>query len=430
MADCNLLILELKNHEKLEENVDPLISKLHQKGLLHEDVSGSTAHERAEKLVADLNRATSDGCSESLLGDFLEVLEAFSAFNNITEKFRTNTELKKPQQETSHDSGIPYRRLNTQTHLTVQSLVDPVLKSKQEKSPELFSNVEESRHKLYEASAEISGSPQKESHKTTETANSTISALKKELDRLRLRRNKEVDYLKYKLIETEQRAEHAEQQIAQQEREHQIERSASYNQIERLREKINQLDRKIKQLEFKAEKDSQLTGELLKAIREAQEKVCVLQTRVNELELEKGDLQTRAHELESEKGALQTRAHELESEKGALQTRVDELESEKGALQTRVDELESEKGALQTRVDELESEKGALQTRVDELESEKGALQTRVDELESEKGALQTRVDELELEWRVLQARVEEFELEKEENSLSGRLCKIKWSNA
>ena len=357
MADCNLLILELKNHEKLEENVDPLISKLHQKGLLHEDVSGSTAHERAEKLVADLNWSTSDGYSESFLSDFLKVLETFSAFNNITEKFRTNTELKKPQQETSHDSGIPYRRLNTQTYLTVQSLVDPVLKSKQEKSPELFSKVEESRHKLYEASAEISGSPQKESHKTTEAANSTISTLKKELDKLRLRRNKEVDYLKYKLAETEQRAEHAEQQIAQQKRDHQIERSGSYNQIQKLHEKINKLYRKIEQLEFNAQQNSQLKEELIKAIREAQEKVCVFQARVNKVELEKRELQMKANELESEKGSLQTRGDELESKREALQTKVDELESEKGALQMRVDKLELEWGALQARVEELELER-------------------------------------------------------------------------
>ena len=155
MADCNLLILELKNHEKLEENVDSLISKLHQKGLLHEDVSGSTVNERAEKLVADLNRATSDCFSESFLTDLLDVLENIPAFSNITVKFRTNTEPKKPQQETGHDSVTPYRRLNTQSQLMVQSLVDPV---EQEKSPELFSKVEESRHKLYEASDKIGGS--------------------------------------------------------------------------------------------------------------------------------------------------------------------------------------------------------------------------------------------------------------------------------
>lgn len=277
MADCNLLILELKHHEKLEENVDSLISKLHQKGLLHEEVSGSTVHKRAEKLVADLNRATSDGCSESLLSDCLEVLKTIPAFNNITVNFRTSAEPKKPQQETSHDSGIPYRYFNPRTQLTVQSLVDPILKSEQEKSPELFSKVEESRHKLYETSVEIGGmSPQKESHQTAETVDSTINALE-ELDRLRLQRNKEIDYLKYKLTETEKRAEHAEQQIARQERKLQIERSASRNQIQKLRDEITELDRKIKLLEFEAQKNSQLKGDLIKAIREAQEKVCFKQ---------------------------------------------------------------------------------------------------------------------------------------------------------
>ena len=243
MADCNL-ILELKDHEKLEENIDSLISKLRQKGLLHEEVSGSTVSERIEKLAADLNRAASDGYSESFLSDLSEVLETIPTFHDITVKFRTNnTELKKPQQET--DLGIngvtaSDRHLDV---LTVGSL------PKQEKTPELFSKVEEERYEPYEGRAGTSGSyPQEESQETVDSLNSKIDALTKEIDKLRLQRDHEVvEHLK-KLTATEQRAERAERraerterQLQHQEREHRIERSALNNQIRELRKRINKL---------------------------------------------------------------------------------------------------------------------------------------------------------------------------------------------
>ena len=282
MADCNLLILELKNHEKLE-NIDSLIAKLCRKGLLHEDVSGSTVSERIEKLAADLNRAASDGYSESFLSDLLEVLETIPAFDDITVKFRTNnTELKKPQQET--DLGIngitaSDRRLDV---LTVGSL------SKQEKSPELFSKVEEERYELYEGRAGTSGSyPQEESQKTVDSLKSRIDALTKEIDNLHLQKYLEVEHLKYKLIPTERRAEHAERRaeraerkLKKQEREHQIERLALRNECQELRKRVNELLVEIDE----AQQSLLLKEDIL---TEARQKVANLQVRLNELELEK-----------------------------------------------------------------------------------------------------------------------------------------------
>ena len=337
MAEFNHLILELKNHEKLEENIDLLISQLRQKGLLDEDVSGSTVHDRAEKLLADLNQATSDGCSESFFGDLLDVLENIPAFNNITMKFRTNTEPTKPQQEIGQHNGINYDCSITEFKQRLTLVVDSVLISKQEKSPEPFSMFEESMLKFHEASDEITGSiSQKKSHKTSDTAISSQNEAY-------IIRSSRIFNTGYKLEGTER----AEQQIVKLETEQQTEELGLHNQIQKLREKISELDRKIKRFEFIPD----LKVELIEALREAKEKVWVFLARVKELELEKRNFQTRVDKLESEKGDLRMRVDELESEKGDLQTRVNKLELEWGTLQARVEhlELKNEESSLSGR---------------------------------------------------------------------------------
>ena len=190
-----------------------------------------------------------------------------------------NTELKKPQQET--DPGIngitaSDRRLDA---LTVGSLVS---QSKQEKSPEPFSKVEEERYEPYEVRAGASGSyPQKESQVVVlGRLNSKIVALEEELKKLHLQKDHEVKHLKGKLAATERQAERAEQQLNQKKREHQIERSASNNQIKELRCWVNELQTELSE----AQENLQLEEQVLK---KTQQKVTDLQIRVNELELEK-----------------------------------------------------------------------------------------------------------------------------------------------
>ena len=269
MADCNHLILELKNHEKLEENTDPLISKLRQKGLLHEDVSGSTVHDRAENLLADLNQATSDGYSESFLGDFLDVLKTFSAFDDIVVKFRTDRELKKPQQVTQSDIGIPFRHLDT---LTVGPTVDLVLKSEQEKSPELFSKEEEEQHDLYQASAGTIA--QEESHKIVDSFDKRIQELTEECEKLRLQKKS-----------AEDRARYAESKV----REDREKKSTSDYLIRNLWKNLNRLKSELEE----AQKNSQLKDEVTEKLKKAEEKVATLQIRVNELEEENSTLMTK-----------------------------------------------------------------------------------------------------------------------------------------
>ena len=203
--------MKLKDHEKLEENIDSLISKLRQKGLLQKDVPGSTISERAENLAADLNRATSIGGSESSLSDLLDVLETFSAFDDIVVKFRTNTEFKTPQQVTDSDIGITLHHLDT---LTVRSTLDHVLKSEQAKSPKLFSNEKEEWRDSYQASAGTSGKfSQEESHKIVDNFDIRIHALTEECEKLRLQKES-----------AEERARYAERQV----REDRKKQSASY----------------------------------------------------------------------------------------------------------------------------------------------------------------------------------------------------------
>lgn len=191
-----------------------------------------------------------------------------------------NTELTTPQQETDPDiNGIAAsgRRLDV---LTVGTLVS---QSKQEKSPEPFSKLEEERHEPYEVRAGASGSyPQKESQIVVDSLNSEIDALNKELDKLHLQ--KEVKHLKGKLAATErraeqaeQRADHAEQQLEQQEREYQIERSASKNEIQDLRERVNKLQIELDDAQEKLQFEERIK-------KETQEKIVDLQIRVNELE--------------------------------------------------------------------------------------------------------------------------------------------------
>ena len=216
-----------------------------------------------------------------------------------------NTELTTPQQETDPDiNGISAsdRRLGA---LAVGTLVS---QSRQKKRPEPFSKLEEERYEPYEVRAGASGSyPQKESQIVVGSLNSKIDALNKELDELHLQN--EVKHLKGELAATErqakhaerradhaeqradraeqradraeqradhaeQRADHAERQLKQQEKNYQIERSASTN---KLRERVNELQSELD--------DAQ---ELEKCIKEeTQEKIAALQIRVNELEPEK-----------------------------------------------------------------------------------------------------------------------------------------------
>ena len=282
MADCNLLISKLKNHEKLEENIDSLISKLRQKGLLHEDVSGSTVSERAEKLPTDLNRATSIGGSESFLSDLLKVLETFPAFDDIVVEFRTNAELTKPQQVTDPDIGITLRHLDK---LTVGSTVDHVLKSEQVMTPELFSNIKEEQHDLYQASAGTSGNfSQEESHKIVDSFDLRIHALTEECEKLRLQKES-----------AEERASYAERQV----REDRKKKSASDHQIRNLWKNLNELKSELEE----AQQNLQLKDETLEKVKEklktAEEKVATLQIRVNELESERSTLQLKTEENSS-----------------------------------------------------------------------------------------------------------------------------------
>lgn len=284
MADCNHLILELKNHEKLEENTDPLISKLRQKGLLHEDVSGSTVHDRAEKLLADLNQATSDGYSESFVSDLLDVLETFSAFDDIVIKFRINAELKKPQQVTDPDIGMTFRHLET---LTVRTTVDHVLKSEQEKSPELFidNKVEEERHDLYQASAGTSA--QEESHKIVDSFDKKIQELTEECEMLRFQKES-----------AEGRARYAERKV----REDREKKSTSDYQIRNLWRNLNKLKSELEEARKKLQLKDEGLEEVTEKLRKAEEKVVTLQIRVNELEAEKNTLMTKL-QLKTEKNS-------------------------------------------------------------------------------------------------------------------------------
>jgi len=114
-----------------------------------------------------------------------------------------------------------------------------------------------------------------------------ITELSEKCDKLQRKKDEEVEYLNHKLKTTEIRAEHAEQakheaeqQVEKQERDFQIERSVSRNQIQELQMEIVQL---TEQLDEAQHKQVWRTEEL----NEAQEKVARLQIRVNELEQEK-----------------------------------------------------------------------------------------------------------------------------------------------
>ena len=95
------LMYKLKDHVKLGDNIDLLISKLRQKQLLHSDVPGNTVSERVEMLVAALN-ATLDGRSDSFVDNFLEVLQSIPAFEDLAVQYTTS---KQPEQESDSGNG-------------------------------------------------------------------------------------------------------------------------------------------------------------------------------------------------------------------------------------------------------------------------------------------------------------------------------------
>ena len=276
-ADCNLLISELKDHENYKENTDSLILELRRKGLLHDDVSGGTVSERAETLAAYLNRVASNDCSESFHNSLLEVLETFPAFKDMAVKYRTSTELTKPQPATN-TGGSVIRYMAT---LKIESNIDSSLISKHEKNLERFILVGGKKHECNEAGTN-GNFPQEESQIIMGGLNSRINALTRKLDNIRLQKDSEVKCLKCKLNATEQRirAEHAEQLIAQQKRRHQIEISALRNEVQQLSEKIKELESELDD----AQQNLQLEEEIVEKTRE---KVATLHRRVRELELEK-----------------------------------------------------------------------------------------------------------------------------------------------
>lgn len=270
---------KLKGHEKIRDNVDLLILELRRKKLLHSDVPGSTASERVDILFADLHTVFNSH-SDSFVANFVEVLQSIPAFEDLAVQYTNNHEFadsKNPEQETDSGNGAD-RYIDNVEILTGRPSVEPELKIK----PALA----EGRRDVCEASGRESH-PQEEHSKDIEILKLKITELSEKCDKLQRKRDEEVEYLNHKLKTTEIRAEHAErakheaeQLVEKQERDFQIERSASRNQIQELQMEIVQLREQLDEAEHK---QVWRTEEL----KEAQEKVARLQIRVNELEQEK-----------------------------------------------------------------------------------------------------------------------------------------------
>ena len=264
---------KLKDHEKLGDNIDLLISKLRQKELLRSDVPGNTVSERVEMLVAALN-TTLDGRSDSFVDNFLEVLQSIPAFEDLAVQYTS----KQPEQESDSGNG----KSGSDRHFDNAPIL-AVVESNQKINPALA----EGTHDVYEIRGSSESRPQEEYCKEIESMRLRVSELTEKCDNLEKKRDEEVEYLKHKLTTTEIRAEHteqakeeAEQQSAQQRRDFQIERSASQNQIRELQVEIRQLKEQLDE----AQCEQVWCSEKLQS---AQKKIVLLQFRVYELEQEK-----------------------------------------------------------------------------------------------------------------------------------------------
>lgn len=273
---------KLKGHEKIRDNVDLLILELRRKKLLHSDVPGSTASERVDMLFADLHTVFNSH-SDSFVANFLEVLQSIPAFEDLAVQYTNNHEFadsKNPEQETDSGNGksASDRYFDNVQILTGRPSLVP--------EPKIKPALAEGRRDICETSGRESH-PQEEHSQEIENLKLKITELSEKCDKLQRKKDEEVEYLQHKLKTTEIRAEHAEQakheaeqQVETQERDFQIERSASRNQIQELQMEIVQLR---EQLDEAQQKQMWRTEEL----KEAQDKVARLQIRVNELEQEK-----------------------------------------------------------------------------------------------------------------------------------------------
>jgi len=269
------LMYKLNEHEKIGNNIDLLISELRRKKLLHSDVGGSTVGERVEMLFADLNTMFNSH-PDSFFETFLEVLQSIPAFEDLAVQYTNNHESadsKSPEQETDLGNAAD-RHLDIAQIPTVRPSVVP--------EPKIEPALVEGTHDVCKTSGSESY-PQEEHSEEIEILQLKVTELSEKCDELQRKKDEEVEYLKFKLMKTEIRAEHAEQQVVQQERGFQIDRSASQNQIQELQMEIVQLR---KQLDEAQHKQVCRTEEL----KEAQEKVAHLQIRVNQLEQEKKEI--------------------------------------------------------------------------------------------------------------------------------------------
>lgn len=263
---------KLKGHEKIRDNVDLLILELRRKKLLHSDVPGSTASERVDMLFADLHTVFNSH-SDSFVANFLEVLQSIPAFEDLAVQYANNHEFadsKNPEQETDSGNG---KSASDRYFDNVQILTGgPSLVPEPKIKPALA----EGRRDICETSGRESH-PQEEHSQEIENLKLKITELSEKCDKLQRKKDEEVEYLQHKLKTTEIRAK---QQVEKQERDFQIERSASRNQIQELQMEIVQLR---EQLDEAQQKGMWHTEKL----KEARDKVARLQIRVNELEQEK-----------------------------------------------------------------------------------------------------------------------------------------------
>jgi len=327
-AHWKLLMYKLKEHEKIGDNLDLLISKLRQKQLLRSDVLGSTVSETVEKLVADLNASFRSFSHDSFVADFLEVLRSIPAFEDLAEQCTTNSEFAgsiKPEQATalaSGKSGLKLRsssadltreqkaKLSSQYYIDVdvtnsklRSLYEGFIGKLTDKCDSLQKEAEIQKCAKEVQNIQLMNEPVNLDLNTSELRAERAERAKhaeqlaeqraKHAEQLAEQRAKHAEQLaEQRAKHAEQLAEHAKQQLAQEKERFEIERLELKKEIHKRQEEIRQLNVQ-KQLWSNEE------------LQEVNKKMDNLQNRVDQLEQgvqEKvGKLQTRMNRLEQER---------------------------------------------------------------------------------------------------------------------------------
>ncbi|XP_041348111.1 citron Rho-interacting kinase-like isoform X2 [Gigantopelta aegis] len=239
-----------------------------------------------------------------------------------------------------------------------------------------------------------------------------LSGLEKE-KKLLEKQVKEMQNLKIELKSLEQKLQKLEKDYSQSTKQNQN-LNQKLDKFECLQRKNSDLEKKFAELESVQKQNESLQKLVCDLESKKKQDLEKLSNKLEQLEKENQDLSKKLEKIEKEKQELSKKVEHLEKEKQELSKKVEPLEKEKQELSKKVEHLEKEKQELSKKVEHLEKDNKALSVKLENLEREQRDLSKKLECLEKEKQELSKKLECLEKEKQELSKKLEDLENEKQ----------------